>query len=793
MALLSRGTGIRYPNWIFILLVSLAGSWYHFARNVIPVIDERRDAIIRTGHGAEHPPPTEELAISGSEINVLLPRWFEGGLQQCQLPPRGQFSHETMQSRGRSGGEKQQRGKKIALLLMEYQNVTFPDVWGQYFRDANPSDYVLYIHIQNINIPETMGYHELQSEHRNLFSVHESMRNMTRSIKILKTRLDAHWGHLMPILLSFWRDAIADESVAGFVPLSGSCLPVKQFSYLHQTLVMDHVAKGINYSVLNFANEERSKASAWGFLTRDAVLKMLNFEGGDLTDKEFCPGPASEEQCPSQLIRHLGLPNQHGVVTFDCWSEERILASYTANPDLIEVSKTQPCDFTSVDTTFMKMLETSGVLFARKFHPDAIVRDMQIPVRTYIKNMLADPTPAFTEQECEPIQTSAQCTAEGAYLGEFNFPHGCAEMIANHPSCGDLFMFSTNYPEWGCRCCSIDVQNNTTGNDNWAIFSSAKCNRKGAEIGQGNAPPGGMDGLDSTIIGRMFQVLNGKLVNDRRKIEKCGFDIDCPAYYRSKDIENSIAYLDRNHQVLQPLIDFDLKEAHAKASSQCKLRKGGVLRSGGWCLVPGEGMLKINGRDSIMIPQHHVKASGVIVDEMIKLIDSEGIKSVNDFGSGVGQYRADVTNVRPNVDWRAFDGAGNVEDYTNGFLRWFDLTRPLSLPPADWVFSLEVGEHVPRKYEGMFLRNLHAHNCKGVILSWAALGQGGNSHVNCHSNEYVISHFQDMGYEVDIDLMEKFRARGNSTMQQHYWFHDSVMVFRRKKPRECNYGGKLSR
>ena len=37
---------------------------------------------------------------------------------------------------------------------------------------------------------------------------------------------------------------------------------------------------------------------------------------------------------------------------------------------------------------------------------------------------------------------------------------------------------------------------------------------------------------------------------------------------------------------------------------------------------------------------------------------------------------------------------------------------------SDWVLSLEVGEHVPSRYEDMYLRNLHAHNCKGIILSW---------------------------------------------------------------------------
>ena len=47
-----------------------------------------------------------------------------------------------------------------------------------------------------------------------------------------------------------------------------------------------------------------------------------------------------------------------------------------------------------------------------------------------------------------------------------------------------------------------------------------------------------------------------------------------------------------------------------------------------------------------------------------------------------------------------------------------------------------MGEHVSGNYEGMVIRNLHHHNCKGVILSWAVLGQGGHSHVNNNSNDY---------------------------------------------------------
>ena len=42
------------------------------------------------------------------------------------------------------------------------------------------------------------------------------------------------------------------------------------------------------------------------------------------------------------------------------------------------------------------------------------------------------------------------------------------------------------------------------------------------------------------------------------------------------------------------------------------------------------------------------------------------------------------------LPWRGFDGAGDVEQYTAGFVRFADVSMALSLPPrADWVVSLE--------------------------------------------------------------------------------------------------------
>lgn len=61
--------------------------------------------------------------------------------------------------------------------------------------------------------------------------------------------------------------------------------------------------------------------------------------------------------------------------------------------------------------------------------------------------------------------------------------------------------------------------------------------------------------------------------------------------------------------------------------------------------------------------------------------------------------------------YNGYDGAGNAEEVSGGFLRFVDFTLPLCLPRTDWVMSLEVGEHVPQEHEASYVRNLHRHNC----------------------------------------------------------------------------------
>jgi hypothetical protein len=208
-----------------------------------------------------------------------------------------------------------------------------------------------------------------------------------------------------------------------------------------------------------------------------------------------------------------------------------------------------------------------------------------------------------------------------------------------------------------------------------------------------------------------------------------------------------------------------------------------TTQSGGWCLT-SEGstvLLKIPRKGSVMelpIPRDHVPVSKRILQTLKAMIRQESIQSILDLGAGVGQYKAGIESNGINITYRAYDGAGNIESYTKGYVSFMDLTIPLQLPISDWVLSLAVGEHIPSRYEGMVIRNLHRHNRYGIILMWGLLGMNGTAHINNHSLEYILHVFHHLGYTVDDYWTQRFRQ----PFRNYFWFVKGALVLRRTSP-----------
>jgi cyclopropane fatty-acyl-phospholipid synthase-like methyltransferase len=125
-----------------------------------------------------------------------------------------------------------------------------------------------------------------------------------------------------------------------------------------------------------------------------------------------------------------------------------------------------------------------------------------------------------------------------------------------------------------------------------------------------------------------------------------------------------------------------------------------------------------------------------LAEGLISFFRSESVSSLADFGCGNGYYVKRLLD--HDISSIGFDGNPNTPIMTNNTCKVLDLSIPYKFQEAfDWVISLEVGEHLPKQFEDIFLDNLHNNNRNGIILSWAIKGQGGIGHVNEQNNDYI--------------------------------------------------------
>ena len=160
---------------------------------------------------------------------------------------------------------------------------------------------------------------------------------------------------------------------------------------------------------------------------------------------------------------------------------------------------------------------------------------------------------------------------------------------------------------------------------------------------------------------------------------------------------------------------------------------------------------------------------------LITVLEHIKAKKIADFGCGMGDYAKKISE--QGIICEAYDGNPNTVELTSNFAQVLDLSKDFNLNKIyDAVISLEVGEHIPKEFESIFINNLCKHTNQILILSWAVIGQGGDGHVNCQNNDYIIEQLSSRGFRIDI-------MRSNFLRQVSYlpWFKNTIMVFEKNK------------
>ncbi len=148
--------------------------------------------------------------------------------------------------------------------------------------------------------------------------------------------------------------------------------------------------------------------------------------------------------------------------------------------------------------------------------------------------------------------------------------------------------------------------------------------------------------------------------------------------------------------------------------------------------------------------------------------------TVTDLGCGTGDYMR--TCINAGVSIKGYDGNPDTETLTNGLGQVLDLANPITLATTDCVISLEVGEHIPATFEHIFIQNVCKTATKYIILSWAIPGQGGCGHVNCQSNEYIISQIEKYNFSYDEEITQILKRCSTFA-----WFKNTIMCFIKRK------------
>jgi len=172
------------------------------------------------------------------------------------------------------------------------------------------------------------------------------------------------------------------------------------------------------------------------------------------------------------------------------------------------------------------------------------------------------------------------------------------------------------------------------------------------------------------------------------------------------------------------------------------------------------------------LEEHHY-TDHELCGELVKFLNKENAQSIADFGCGLGRY---VSYFRENnIEADGYDGNPKTNTY-NEYCNVLDLSKPINIKKYSWVMSFEVGEHIPKEQEDVFIDNLHRSNKDGMILTWAPPHHDGFGHINCQDIDYIINKITKLGYTLDLEITNALRESCELT-----WIGLTLIVLRKNK------------
>lgn len=161
----------------------------------------------------------------------------------------------------------------------------------------------------------------------------------------------------------------------------------------------------------------------------------------------------------------------------------------------------------------------------------------------------------------------------------------------------------------------------------------------------------------------------------------------------------------------------------------------------------------------------------LLAGAIITICQNLQVKSIIDIGCGNGGYTMNF--LKHGINCVGYDGSPLTPEITKSICQIKDFSEIVDLGKFDLVLSLEVGEHIPVKYEQIFIDNV-CHAAKDLItISWGIEGQLGYGHVNCRNNDYVIAEFEKRNFIFDKETTDYLREKST-----FHWFKNTILCFK---------------
>jgi cyclopropane fatty-acyl-phospholipid synthase-like methyltransferase len=151
------------------------------------------------------------------------------------------------------------------------------------------------------------------------------------------------------------------------------------------------------------------------------------------------------------------------------------------------------------------------------------------------------------------------------------------------------------------------------------------------------------------------------------------------------------------------------------------------------------------------------------------------VDNIIDIGCGNGSYTKAF--IEQGFDCIGYDGSPLTEEISNGLCHIKDFSNLVDIGKFELVLCLEVGEHIPKEYEQIFLDNVANASKKHICLSWALLHprQWGTGHYNCQDNDYIINEMDKRGFRYDPVATGLIREIAKLS-----YLKKTIMIFKKK-------------